>query len=75
MKRGRCIMTHCAPDVMTMQNASKGFGGSIRRIDNARKMSEGDERTGLPFLNSKMLDVDMACAGVGRFSLTMAIAA
>ena len=59
---GKTVVTHGTTDMAGMENPAKSFGGGIGNIDGSMNVDHFDDATGAPFLNSKVLDVDMARA-------------
>ena len=53
-------MPHQTSDMSMVQRGPKGFGQRIGSINDTRNMSENDFAISLPFLNGKMLYVDVA---------------
>jgi len=58
----RTEVTHGATDVSGMEGPTEGLGLCIRGIEDAGNVLHGDDATSLPFLNRKVLDVDMTGA-------------
>ena len=58
-------MAHRAADMATVEDPAKCFGQSVRGVDRAGDMLQNKVALILPFLNGKMLDVDMPGAGRG----------
>ena len=53
-------MTHHAAHMSKMQGGAQRLGEGIGRIDDTRDVTENDVALGFPFLNRKMLDIDVA---------------
>ena len=52
-------MAHSTMEVTRMELEGERFSSGIRRIDRSRDMCEQDVAIRAPFLNGKMLDVDV----------------
>ena len=68
-------MAHGPARATGMQLRVHSFGGLVGGIQRAREMGDHNLLALTPFLNSKMLNVNVTRAGVGLFSLIMATAA
>ena len=58
-------MAHSAGRVTGMQLRTQSLGGLVGGIERSRKMGDHNLLTLAPFLNGKMLDVDVTRAGGG----------
>ena len=59
---GRAVVTHEAVGVTMMERSTQRFGEGIGRVDDAGDMFQDNFALGFPFLNGKVLDVDVARA-------------
>ena len=55
-------MTHGAADMTRVKNPAKSFGGGIGNIDGGGDVYHANDTAGAPFLDCKMLDVNVARA-------------
>ena len=58
-------MAHDATSVATMKLATKGFSSLIRRVENTSQVGHHDDLTLPPFLDGKVLNINMARARGG----------
>ena len=58
-------MAHTATGMPIMKHPTKGFRQIITGIDNAGAMTQDDVTLVSPFLNSEMLDFNVACTWSG----------
>ena len=59
------VMAHRATDMAAVEDPAERFGQSIRGVDRARDMLQNNIALIFPFLNGKMLDVNMPGADRG----------
>ena len=60
--RSKVVVSHDSPSVTGVENPSKRLGKVIRWADNARDMMHDKVLLFLPFLNGKVLDINMTGA-------------
>ena len=63
------IVTHQTSDMSMVQSRSEGLGEGISRVHNPGNVRDVNLATGFPFLDSKMLDVDVTGPGSRSISV------